>query len=141
MADSMRSKIGTFYVSTDMTLRTIRTDPITYNLLLRKSIFIAISWLQRYILLSDSFYNKKLEFISNFGFNMETNIFLMRYCSILINTSDLKPIIQTHMRLKFSDITSNKLYITEISTNKYLITVPIVHNTHTDLIPVSELVM
>ena len=141
MAESMRSKIGTFYVSTDMTLRTIRTDPNTYDSLLRKSIFIAISWLQRYILLSDSFYNKIVEFISNFGFNMDTNIILMRYCSILINTSDLKPILQTHMKLKFYDIKSNKLFITELSPNKYLITVPIIHNKHTDLIPISELVV
>lgn len=141
MEEPLCSKIGTFYVSTDMTLRTIRTDPDTFNRLMRKSIYISLSWLQRYVMLSNSFYNKKLSFITTIEFNMETNTSLIRYCSMLINTTpNLKPIIMLRYgKWTLDQIVDDKLYITEILPQKYLITTLVQHDSHQDLIPISEL--
>ncbi len=141
--EAVRSKIGTFFVDNDMTLLTIRTSPEVYKKLVRKSIYIALAWLQKYILLSDSFHNKKLQFISSFNFNMETNTQLIRYCTLLINmTPKLKPIINYRTKKWFFDnVVTDELYITELFPNKYLISVYVEHESHKDLVPISELII
>ena len=137
----MNGFIGNFFISPDLEVDTVRCDAKKYQEYTRRSIYLALSWIQANILSSSTRCSLKKKILNNFKFSYQNNIFLINFCleyrkKLTIEAPILKKTI------KLSQINTKKLYITSIGENGYLIMLPLRHDcpsgAHFDLIPIDE---
>jgi hypothetical protein len=156
----MEGLIGNFFVSSSLDIMTLKVSPSHFKVLTRRSIYLALKWLQLHVLLYPNNLLIKKRLVRGMKLDYNANCMLIKMCINIVNNNQIQEkqiylLPTTSTSCTLDQIVSPYLYITDVGgpngdietsrnitkDSKLFLFVPIKHGNHTDLVSINNIVI